>query len=146
MDPNVAYVIDSCDMKPQRYEIYCLAKRNETSYCVLTDEKLSIPKYEMPVFDVGAGLPVEEILCCLESKLSCSVAHRKRVVGSNYMMQLKQIMNKVNEQMPKGSEVILRDCENKIMRLQRLSPIDLDEFEDAYREIVQNELRSRGFE
>jgi len=145
MDPNTAYIIENCDMKPQRYEIYCLAKRNETSYCILADEKLSTSKHDIPVFNVKENLPLKEILDCLEFRLNCSVAHKKRIVGPNYLMNLKQIINKINEEMPKGSETILKDCENKIMRMIQLNPIELDGFEETYREIIKNELKNKGF-
>lgn len=146
MDPNTAYIIENCEMKPQRYEIYCLAKRNETSYCILADEGLSKSKHDTPVFNIKERLPVKEILDSMELRLNCSAAHKKKIVGPDYLMQLKQIINKVNEEMPKGAEAILRDCEGKIIRIAQLNPVKLDGVEEAYREIVQSELRNRGFD
>ncbi|AFM98615.1 hypothetical protein KMI_08g13120 [Encephalitozoon hellem] len=146
MDPGTAYIVENCEMKPQRYEIYCLAKRNETSYCILADGELSSSKHDTPLFCVKERLPTKEILDCLEFKLNCSVAHKKKVVGANYLMHLKKIINQVNEEMPEGSRAVLKDCEDKIMRMVKLSPLDLDGIEKVYREIVQSELAERGFD
>lgn len=145
MDPSTAYIVENCDMRPQRYEIYCLAKRNETSYCILADEELSSAKHDSPVFCINEELPAREILECLELKLNCSAAHRKRVVGPNYLMHLKKIINHVNGGMPAGSSAVLKDCEDRILRMAKLNPIDLDVLEETYREIVRNELEARGF-
>lgn len=145
LDPSTAYIVENCDMKPQRYEIYCLVKRNETSYCVLATAPISSARHDNPLFVARETLPTLNILECLESTLSCSVAHRKRIVGPNYLMQLKQAINRVNEEMPRGSEAVLRDCESRIMRMVQISPVQLDGLEDAYREIVQSALRDKGF-
>ncbi|KMV65815.1 hypothetical protein M970_070870 [Encephalitozoon cuniculi EcunIII-L] len=146
MDPNTAYIVENCEMKPQRYEIYCLARRNETSYCILTDGELLSSKHDTPVFYVKERLPIKEILDSLEFKLNCSIAHRKKVVGSNYLMSLKKIMNQVNTEMPEGSRAILKDCEDRILRMMKLNPMELDGVEEAYREIVRSELTARGFD
>lgn len=146
MDPGTAYIVENCEMKPQRYEIYCLAKRNETSYCILADGELSSSKHDAPVFYVKERLPTKEILDCLEFKLNCSVAHKKKVVGPNYLMHLKKIINQVNDEMPEGSRPVLKDCEDKILRMVRLNPLDLDGLEELYREIVRCELATRGFD
>lgn len=144
MEPDTVYVVENCDTKPQRYEIYCLAKKNGTSYCILSDSSLSASKHDSHVFNVGEGLPLDEILCLLGSNLSCGTAHRKKIVGPNYLMQLKQIINRVNEEMPRGCGMVLRDCEDRIMRMVRLNPMRLEGIEEAYRDIVQNELQDRG--
>ncbi|ADM11849.1 uncharacterized protein Eint_070860 [Encephalitozoon intestinalis ATCC 50506] len=146
MDPDTAYIVENCEMKPQRYEIYCLAKRNETSYCILADGELSSSKHDAPIFYAKESLPTKEILDCLELKLNCSAAHKKKIVGPNYLMDLKKIINQVNNEMPEGSRPVLKDCEDKILRMIKLNPMELDGLEGVYREIVRSELAARGFD
>jgi hypothetical protein len=145
MDPGTTYLVENCSAKPQRYEIFCLAKRNETSYCVLSDTELSSSKQDTPMFNVGNGLPVDDILACLKNTLTCGAAHKKRATTPNYLMKIKQVISRVNGRMPKGSEMVLSDCESRVMRMVRVNPIELGSLEESYAKMVEGELRSKGF-
>ncbi|KAH9411129.1 hypothetical protein HK407_08g12730 [Ordospora pajunii] len=147
MDPHTVYIVQNCTMKPQRYEIYCLAKRNETSYCILTDTELSTSKHDMPSFVMAEELPIEDIITKLRENLHCNAAHKKKVTGSNYIMHFKQMVNRVNQSMQASPSTasVLKECEGMLLRTIRLNPISLDDLEDAYRDLVTNEMKSRGF-
>ncbi|KAM0672176.1 hypothetical protein CWI42_080890 [Ordospora colligata] len=146
MDPHTVYIVQNCTMKPQRYEIYCLAKRNETSYCILTDTELSTSKHDMPSFVITEELPIEDILNKLRENLHCNAAHKKKITGSNYLMYFKQIINKVNQGMQNssGTVSVLKECEDMLLRTIKLNPISLEDLEDAYRDLVTSEMKSRG--
>lgn len=145
MDSQKVYIVENCDLKPHRYEIYCLAKRNETSYCVISNTELTQSKQDVPLLNITNGLDKKALLECINNNLTCNAAHKKRIVCPNYVMRMKQIINRVNETMPKGSETVLRECEDKIMRISQINVIDLNDFEKSYNEIVKSELQNRGF-
>jgi hypothetical protein len=145
MDSDTAYLVENCDLKPQRYEIFCLARRNETGYCVLSDAELSASKQDFPLFNVSSGLPMDAILECLRSSLICGAAHKRRSTAPNYLMKIKQVVNRVNERMPRGSEIVLNDCESRLMRMAQVNGMELDGLEESYARMVESELRNRGF-
>lgn len=131
MDKNTLYILLNCTLKPHRYEIYCLAKKQEVSYVVVSPEKLSTAKHDTPC------LPNPQNLLEHLRTLKCSTAHKKKMVTSTYLSRVKEGINQINSLYPPSSLVILRDCETRLMKMISLNPVPLEEVKECYRQMIE---------
>ncbi|KAK6090007.1 hypothetical protein P3W45_001053 [Vairimorpha bombi] len=141
MNLNKLYILLNCDIKPYRYVVYTLAKKQEAAYCILTTEPLSTAKHDNPYILINNHLDIEKINEIFKNTLKCSTAHKKKLVNNNnYLSSVKTIINKVNDDYTNVIQAILKDCEHKLLRMLSINPIDVDEIEHTYRRIINNEI------
>lgn len=141
MNLNKLYILLNCDIKPYRYVVYTLAKKQEAAYCLLTTEPLSTAKHDNPYILTDDFLDIEKINEIFKSTLKCSTAHKKKLVNNNnYLSSVKIIINKVNNDYQNVLQAILKDCEHKLLRMLSINPIDVDEVEHTYRKMIDNEI------
>ncbi|KAF9762908.1 hypothetical protein NGRA_1678 [Nosema granulosis] len=134
LDTNKLYILLNCNLKPHRYEIFCLAKKQETSYVVINTQKLSTAKHDNPcVVANSQNFDSTQLLEYFSSTLKCSTAHKKKIVGGSYLSKVKEIINRINSQYPP----FINDCESRLMKMISLNPVSLEEVEKCYSSMVE---------
>ncbi|EOB14687.1 hypothetical protein NBO_18g0014 [Nosema bombycis CQ1] len=142
LNKSKLYILLNCDLKPYRYELYCLVKKQEDSYAILSSTKLSTAKHDNPCLIAGPkGIDIQKILDVFDSTLRCSTAHKKKIISGNYVTRVKERINRINDDYDSSFGVVLKDCETRIMRMINLNPIDLDEVENCYKIMVEKSIK-----
>lgn len=138
MSKTTLYILLNCDIKPQRYEIYCLSKKQDTPYCVLSNTELSKNKHDTGIVIKNIEQDIKLIEDMLMVPLVSTSAHKKKFIfDNNYIMNVKNLIKKVNLEFSDKLEFVLRECESKIFRMIYLNPVCVDEIEDVYRRMVE---------
>ncbi|WUR03055.1 KTI12-like protein [Vairimorpha necatrix] len=142
MSSTKLYILLNCDLKPHRYEIYCLAKKQESAYCILSTEPLSGAKHDNPHILINSEILNEpllnEIMTCLNRKLVPTTAHKKKIVNdNNYLSSVKVLINKVNDECTGTLKTVKKDCEHKLLKMLNINPIDIKEIEELYKKMLE---------
>lgn len=142
MDHTKLYLLLNCDIKPYRYLVYTLAKKQESGYCIITTDHLSTAKHDNPYILIDSdNIDTDKILEIFKTTLKSSTAHKKKLVNNNnYISNVKSIITKVNQDYKNILLAILKDCEHKLLKMLSINPIDLNDVEHTYRKIIENEI------
>jgi len=149
-EPNVLYIVPNLD-KPERYEIFCLARKNSQIFVSLIDElnntSVSSDKNTISMAEFDGSL--------LESKFSTSkmkaTTANKRSKGVSFasLSDLKASFKKIRESnfsnVHSGLAYVFEKCEDRIIKSWQHNPeISLDEVEKCYKTMVNYELETKG--
>ncbi|KAM0678001.1 hypothetical protein BDAP_000125 [Binucleata daphniae] len=145
-------LVTNCFLKSQRYEIFCIAKRFNLSYCVIVDEtETDFEAYEVPnarfVYDkpMYNSATLHEINKIKTIKRN-NKAHTKKIhVSSDYFVNVQQIIKTINKEFESKSYV-LKECEQKLYNILQVNNVCIDEIETCYKKIIQNELENKNIQ
>lgn len=149
-DPGKLYIISNIE-KPERYEIFCLSKKNEQQFLSISltnrENVANSDKNVIFIDDFDGSLVSAELDKSWLSKTSAT--KRSKCISLKSLSDLKTMINKVNQEflsVHKGIEFILADCENRILKIGAFQTTSsLESFEECYRKMVENELNAKGF-
>ena len=147
-NPSVLYLIsDLC--KPERYDIYCLTRKNQQIFITIVDElkndSLSSDKNQIIMIDFNDPI-FEKAL--LNMKITPSTASiRSKGVSLRTLSEIKEIIKKVNNEFKfSGMDIVFQPCEERIINAWKINPrISNEEVEEAYRTLVKDEIKNKGF-
>lgn len=148
-DPNKLYLVPSL-LKPERYEIFCLCRKNQQQFVSLADaendESTSSDKNILHMADFNGQRLLEFIE---DSKVAPTTAN-KRSKGTSLksLGDLKAIIKEINSRYQNLGDVsfILQECEDRIVKMWKMiSGSTIEEAEQCYIKIVEKELKSKGF-
>ncbi|KAI4292713.1 hypothetical protein PAPHI01_1987 [Pancytospora philotis] len=148
MDKSTLYVVPGLS-KPERYEIFCLARKNSTQFVSVAVDAADglVPSDKnplvMPQFD---GAQIEAAL--KQSGLNQTVANkRSKCVSMSRLGDVKKMVERVNQRfvLEYGQiALVLNSCESRIMKMYSHDPsIALNELETCYSKIVEVELEAK---
>lgn len=136
--------------KPERYEIFCLCRKNEQQLVSLcdenNDESVSSDKKILILKDFNGDL-IDQALQV--SKIAPTTANRRsKGTSLRSMCDLKTLIKEVNLKYLELGDVsfILQECEDRIVKMWKMmSANNIEDAEECYVKIVENELRIKGF-
>ncbi|EEQ81804.1 hypothetical protein NCER_101615 [Vairimorpha ceranae BRL01] len=142
MSHNKLYILLNCDLKPSRYEIYCLVKKQECGYCIISSVQLSEAKHDNPHVVIEEEKMelniINEITKYLNTNLHATTAHRRMTVNNNnYLSTVKNIINRVNIENKDLLDSIKKDCEYKLLKMLNLNKIEVNEVERLYKKMLE---------
>ncbi|KAI5148919.1 hypothetical protein ENBRE01_0612 [Enteropsectra breve] len=136
--------------KPERYEIFCLTRKNAQQFLSLAyagrNEHVSSDK-NLLLLEKMDFAKIEEELS--KSWVSVSSANkRSKAVSLKGLSEIKKTIVKINEEYRAknaSADCVLKECEDRIVKLCSLSVNETQEdIERCYRKIVDAELEKRG--
>lgn len=133
-------------LKSERYELYLVAKRYGVPYCVINfpeeDPEGASEKnrYDNPYVE---GDMIEKVWLekVLGGELKESIVHKKTVFSSDYLSNVKRIIEKVNTK--HGNLFFFCELEKRMIKLLQTSPETLCDVEKSYEKLVVDEIRAR---
>ncbi|EPR78991.1 hypothetical protein SLOPH_1201 [Spraguea lophii 42_110] len=142
------------EMKSQRYEIFCIAKRFKLQYGVIFSEKLEIieppsfnTKHDNPLIVIDGDIKADSILELIKAKkLKTSFANRKKISPSEtYISDVKNIITKINKELKiESNNCFVIEAENQLAKMINLSPIELGKIEECYKTIISEKLKNKS--
>ncbi|KAM0676188.1 hypothetical protein GVAV_000151 [Gurleya vavrai] len=147
---DLNFVLPNCFLKSQRYEIYCLAKRFNTKFCILLadgqcdnilfEELNKKFIFENPVFEIDS---LNEILELKNVKKKSKAHVKQKIVGSDYLTNIRIIVDRINLDYEKY-RFMLKECEEKLMSLVQTDAIDLEKIDFCYKKIINDEIKIKN--
>lgn len=142
---NSHKVLTRCFLKSQRYEIYCIAKRFNLTFCIIVDsvencdfEKLG-GKYDKPAINDDN---LKEVLKINHVKKANKSHKFVRAPTCDYLSQVSIIMKRVGDEIE--GYWFKSEVERRVFGLIGKNHIGLEEFEGWYRQMVHNEFVIRN--
>ncbi|KAF7682906.1 hypothetical protein TCON_1882 [Astathelohania contejeani] len=155
---NTIFIINGSCLKSERYEMFCIARRFNTSYGVIcvehSDEISDIDdeekpqkknKYDNPLIFVNDEIDWNELMKILNKNLVTNMAHKKKKSPSeSYWMELRNTLKEINQEFNiEGSESVVKECENRIFKMVNSNPVG--NIGECYRTMLKDEFKKRGF-
>lgn len=142
------YVVPHLD-KPERYEIFCLARKNRQLFLSIADKQNSewatSDKNRMLMDDFD-GRAVENEL--LKSRLTSTMASkRSKGISLRSLGDLKTMIQRVNGEYInlKNIDIVSRECEDRITKAWGLGVgTSLEEAEECYRKLMDEQIGNKG--
>lgn len=149
-NPNILYLVPNLG-KPERYEIFCLSRKNSQIFISLIDElnDSSVPSDKNPIsMKIFDGSELENKF--LKSKTKETVANkRSKSISFSSLNDLKSSFKKIREEkygnFTTRCELVFQTCEERIIKSWISNPeISLKEVEECYKSLVDYELKAKG--
>jgi len=145
---DTLYVIPGLS-KPERYEIFCLARKNEAPFLSVVDEsREGLVSSDKNVFVMGQGRAES-----LEKELGSSAIattcanKRSKGVSAKGLGDLKLMIKEVNKDYLKTrgeTEIVLKSCEDSLYRMWSAGVCaSVEEARNCYKKMVEKELESK---
>ena len=148
-EPNKLYLVPNL-VKPERYEIFCLCRKNQQQFVSLADsendESTSSDKNIMVISEFN-GQKLDNFI--QESNIAQTTANkRSKSISLKSLGELKAVIKEVNGRYQKHGDIsfILQECEDRIVKMWKsISGSSIEEAEQCYIKIVEKELKSKEF-
>lgn len=144
-DPNTLYLVPDLT-KPERYEIYCLARKNKQKFITIIDElkdESSISDKNPLVIKEFDGDQIEKIFS--ETKTSKTIINDSTKISLRNLSELKSIFNKVNLDFKDQNDIVLKECEERIISAWKINPkITNEDVEKSYIRLLKHEMERKG--
>lgn len=133
--------------KPERYEIFCLARKNSQLFLSIIDgqsnEGASSDKNQL-LLDSFDGHAIESQL--LGSRVSPSAANRRSKGNPRSLRDLKAMIQRVNREYGLESlGIISKECEDRLTKAWSLGVgMSIGDAEECYKRLMDEQLRSKG--
>lgn len=134
--------------KPERYEIFCLARKNSQNFLSLADkenDESCTSDKNVCIIQSFNGNEIEEKLQSL--KIAPTTANRRsKGVSLKSISELKSMIVKVNAEYKdiEGISLILQECEDRVVKIWNFNPkYTLEEAEQCYRLLVETEIKKK---
>lgn len=148
MKADTLYIVPGLS-KPERYEIFCLARKNATQFISLAiaedDGLVSCDKNPliMPAFD---GSALAEVLS--KATVVGTVANkRSKFVNMRKVGDVNDMITHVNETLlaKYGQvDVILRECESLVMKMASSNPnVSAEDLKSCYTKMAEAEIKKK---
>lgn len=144
---NVLYLVPDLT-KPERYEIYCLTRKNQQTFITivdkLKDESCNSDKNPLFIKEFNGPLLEEAFE---NKKIAKSSANERSKISLKNLSDLKEIFNKVNQEYKDiKMDIILKECEERMIKAWRINPkISNEEVEKSYKQLIKSEMERKGF-
>jgi len=149
MDERTLYIVTGLS-KPERYEIFCLARRNKTqlvSVATCEADGLVGSDRNPLVMEMFDGLRLAEFLA-RSSIAPTSANRRSKGVCLQGLGSLKSMIDRLNARYIAENgqiECVLRECEERMIKMCSFGLTDSPEgLESCYRGMIETELKRRG--
>lgn len=149
-DEKKLYLIPQL-LKPERYEIYCLSRKNTQIFISVADSlnntSCSSDK-NILILSKFDGKEVEKML--EKSKIAPTTANkRSKCVSLKNLGELKGLFNKIKDENYKdiknSSLFIFQECEERLIKMWQLNTqLATDEVKECYLRLVDQELKTKG--
>lgn len=148
-DPNKLYLVPHLS-KPERYEIFCLCRKNEQQLVSLADaenDESTASDRQVLVLNEFDGEKMVEFI--QNSKIAQTTANkRSKSISLKSLSDLKALVSEVNKRYLKFGDVsfILQECEDRLVKMWKMiSGSTIEEAEACYVKMVEKELQAKGF-
>lgn len=144
-EDGILYVVTGLT-KPERYEIFCLARKNGQEFLTIGCSSESTPSDRNVIeVDVFNG---EEVLKKLEnSKIAPTTANKKsKGICLRSLGELKSIIKRINATHKEFSrhELLFKECEERLIKIWNFnSQRSIEEAEECYKKMIEDELKKR---
>lgn len=132
--------------KPERYEIFCLSRKNRQQFLSIVDEESDEStasdrnKLQIKNFD---GKMISEKLEM--SKIASTTANRRsKGVSVKGIGELKKVINEINKEylMVENASLVLKECEDRMTKIWTVNmQASVEEIEECYRKLIETEIK-----
>lgn len=137
-------LLTRCFLKSQRYEIFCIARRFNKNFIIIFDYtpceenffEEPCGKYDQPT--IGSN-ELHKITELKSIQFNRKTHVKKNTATSDYLLKVNELIEKINKEY-EYSFHFLKECENKVLKMINMHPIELNRFEDCYRKIIEQEI------
>lgn len=129
--------------KPERYEIFCLSRKNNQQFMTIYSEEMEIfpsDKNLLKITEFDGDLISKRLV---QFRIAPTTANkRSKGVSQKGIGELKDEINKINQLYSKNSnmEIILKECEERIMKMWNFNG-NLEEAKECYKKMVEDEMK-----
>ncbi|ELA42596.1 uncharacterized protein VICG_00348 [Vittaforma corneae ATCC 50505] len=149
LDENKLYVVPNLT-KPERYEIFCLARKNGQQFITIADPKSNdstVSDKNLILIDQFDGEKIYKKL--LNSRIvPTTVNKRSKGISLKSVSELKGLINRINREYEQfgNANLIFKECEDKIVKMWNFNNTQstVEEAEECYRKMIENELRKNN--
>lgn len=145
LDEGRLYVVPNLG-KPERYEIFCLARKNGQQFVTIADstDNSSVASDRNLILTAQFdGEKVHEKLS--NSRIAPTTANkRSKGISLKNVGELKSLINRINREYEQlgGIDLIFKECEDKIVKMWNFNTQStVEEAEECYKKMVENRLK-----